>query len=85
MPFAYPHVGSDLRADIVAFETFGAAFDVGAQAVLGGGLTIGGGIGVEYLAYQPPASIAPPPGVTAPTYPEPHVLPRVLLAAGWAF
>lgn len=85
MPFAYPHVGSDLRAEMVAFETYGAALDVGAQAVVGSGLTIGGGIGVQYLAYSPPASIAPPPGASVPSYPEPHVLPRVLLAAGWAF
>ncbi|MGH7280378.1 MAG: hypothetical protein ACRELY_02555 [Polyangiaceae bacterium] len=85
MPFAYPHVGSDLRAEMVAFETYGAALDVGAQAVIGSGLTIGCGVGVQYLAYDPPASIAPPPGASVPSYPEPHVLPRVLLAAGWAF
>lgn len=85
MPFAYPHVGNDLRAELVSFETYGAALDVGAQAVVAGGLTIGGGVGIEYLAYNPPASIAPPPGVSVPSYPEPHVLPRVLFAAGWAF
>ena len=85
MPFAYPHVGPDLRPELVAFETYGAAIDVGAQAVVGGGLTVGGGIGVEYLAYTPPASIVPPPGASVPSYPEPHVLPRILLAAGWAF
>jgi hypothetical protein len=85
MPLAYPRVGADLRTDVVSFEAYGGAFDVGAQAIVDGGFTIGGGIGVMYLAYTPPASIAPPPGVSAPKLLEPHVLPRLLLAAGWSF
>jgi hypothetical protein len=85
MPLAYPHLGPDYRGEIVSFLAYGGAFDLGVQAVADGGFTLGGGVGVMYLAYSPPASVAPPPGVTAPTFPTPHVLPRLLLAAGWSF
>jgi hypothetical protein len=85
MPIVYPRVGQDLRAEVVSFTAYGAALDLGAQAILDGGFTIGGGVGAMYLAYTPPASIAPPPGVRAPSFAEPHVLPRLLIAAGWSF
>ncbi|MBS2014477.1 MAG: hypothetical protein JST00_16445 [Deltaproteobacteria bacterium] len=85
MPFAYPRVSEDLQAELVAFHAFGAALDVGAQLVTSGGFTFGGGIGVMALAYTPPTSVTPPPGVDVPSYPEPHVLPRLLLSAGWSF
>jgi hypothetical protein len=55
------------------------------QAVVGPGFTIGGGIGVMALAYSRPASATPPAGIELPSYPEPHVFPRLLIAAGWAF
>ncbi|MBX3187984.1 MAG: hypothetical protein KF819_13255 [Labilithrix sp.] len=85
MPIAYPRVTESLQAEVVSFHAYGAAFDLGAQIVTGAGFTFGGGIGVMALAYRAPASMAPPPGVTVPSYPEPHVLPRLLLQAGWAF
>lgn len=85
MPLAYPRVGEDLKASLATFHAYGAALDVGAQIVTSSGFTFGGGIGVMAIAYTPPASISPPPGVEVPSYPEPHVLPRLLLAAGWAF
>ena len=74
-----------LRAEVVSFNAYGGALDVGVQAVVGPGFTIGGGVGVMALAYTPPASIAPPAGAQVPSYPEPHVLPRLLIMAGWAF
>jgi hypothetical protein len=58
---------------------------VGVQAVVGPGFTLGGGLGVMALAYDRPASATPPAGIELPSYPEPHVLPRVLVMAGWAF
>lgn len=85
MPFAYPRVNENLDAELVAFHAYGAALDFGAQLVTSGGFTFGGGLGVMALAYTPPASVAPPAGVQVPSYPEPHVLPRLLVSAGWAF
>lgn len=85
MPIVYPRVGQDLKSDVVSFHAYGGAIDVGVQAITSSGFTIGGGLGVMYLAYTPPASIKPPPGVQAPSFPELHVLPRLLLAAGWSF
>jgi len=85
MPLAAPRLTDDYRAEVVSFTAFGASLDIGAQAVFGPGFTIGGGLGVMALAYSPPTSATPPQGITLPTYPTPHVLPRVLLAAGWAF
>jgi hypothetical protein len=85
MPFVYPRVTPDLKSQVVSFNAYGAALDLGFQAIVGSGFTIGGGIGVMAIAYSPPASVKPPPGVQAPSYPEPHVLPRLLFAAGWSF
>lgn len=85
MPIAYPRVTENLRAEVVSFNAYGAALDLGVQAIIGPGFTIGGGIGVMALAYTPPASVAPPSGIQVPPYPEPHVLPRLLMMAGWAF
>lgn len=85
MPIVYPRVSPELESEVSSFHAYGGAIDVGAQAITSGGFTIGGGLGVMYLAYTPPASAPPPPGVTGPSLPEPHVLPRLLLAAGWSF
>ena len=85
MPIAYPRVTEDLKAEVVSFNAYGGTLDAGVQAVVGPGFTIGGGVGVMALAYTPPASAAPPPGIQVPSYPEPHVLPRLLMMAGWAF
>jgi hypothetical protein len=84
-PMFYPRVTEQLRAEVVPLTAYGGAIDVGAQAILGSGFTIGGGVGVMGLAYTPPASVKAPAGVDAPTFVEPHVLPRLLLAAGWSF
>lgn len=85
VPIAYPRVTEELRAEVVSFMAYGAALDVGVQAIIGPGFTLGGGVGVMALAWQPPASAQAPAGVTAPSYPTPHVLPRLLVMAGWAF
>jgi len=85
MPLAAPRLASDYRPEVVAFMAYGGSLDVGVQAVVGPGFTIGGGVGVMALAYSPPASATPPTGLELPSYPEPHVLPRLLFAAGWAF
>jgi hypothetical protein len=85
MPLLYPRLSQDLRAEVVSFNAYGAALDVGVQAITDFGLTLGGGLGVMYLAYMPPASVTPPAGVTAPSIIQPHVLPRFLLTAGWSF
>ena len=85
MPLIYPRLGQDLRAEVVSFNAYGAALDVGLQAITDFGLTLGGGLGVMYLVYTPPASVTPPTGVTAPTFVQPHVLPRLLFTAGWSF
>ena len=81
MPLAYPRLASDLRsADLVRFSAMGAALDIGLQKVTSSGFTVGGGIGVMYLAYDLPED-----NRRLPVGLEPHVLPRLLLAAGWSF
>lgn len=81
MPLAYARLGTDLRsADLVRFNAVGGALDIGVQKVTDSGFTIGGGVGVTYLSYAMPVdSRRLPLGI------EPHVLPRLLLAAGWSF
>ena len=81
MPLAYPRIARDLQsADLVRFNAIGAAFDIGVQTVTSSGFTIGGGVGVMYLAYDAAEDFRRIPiGI------EPHVLPRLLLAAGWSF
>ncbi len=85
MPIAYPRVRDDLKAEVVSLHAYGAALDVGAQIVTSSGFTFGGGVGVMGLAYSPPESVKPPAGVEAPKFVEPHVFPRLLLAAGYSF
>lgn len=81
MPLAYARLGADLAsAELVRFSAPGAAFDLGVQKVTGSGFTLGGGIGVMYLAYAVPTD-----NRRLPLGIEPHVLPRLLLAAGWSF
>jgi hypothetical protein len=81
VPLAYPRLDADLRsADLVRFSALGAAFDIGVQKVTSSGFTIGGGVGIMYLSYSlPEDNRRLPIGI------EPHVLPRLLLAAGWSF
>ncbi len=81
MPLAYARLDHDLAsADLVRFNAPGAAFDLGVQKVTSSGFTLGGGVGVMYLAYTMPADVR-----RLPIGFEPHVLPRLLLAAGWSF
>ena len=81
MPLAYPRLASDLAsADLVRFSALGAALDVGLQKVTRSGFTVGGGVGVMYLDYQVPND-----NRRIPINIEPHVLPRLLLTAGWSF
>jgi hypothetical protein len=81
MPLAYPRLANDLAsADLVRFNSVGAAFDIGVQKVTSSGFTIGGGVGVMYLSYDLPSD-----NRRLPLTIEPHVLPRLLLAAGWSF
>lgn len=81
MPLAYPRLADDrASADLRRFTASGAAVDIGVQKVTSSGFTIGGGIGVMYLAYSLPEDSR-----RIPLAIEPHVLPRLLLAAGWSF
>jgi hypothetical protein len=82
MPIAYPRA-TDAGVEVTSFQAYGAAIDVGVQAVTSGGFTIGGGLGVMGLAYSLPRSNVA--GVEIPTVATPHVLPRLLLATGWSF
>jgi hypothetical protein len=84
-PLALPRVRPDLHTEVVSFQTFGAAVDIGAQWVSDWGITIGAGIGGMYLFYDAPKSAALPAGAPSISVPQPHILPRVLLAAGWSF
>jgi len=81
MPLAYPRLDANLRsADLVRFSALGAAFDIGVQKVTSSGFTVGGGVGIMYLSYSlPEDNRRLPIGI------EPHVLPRLLLVAGWSF
>lgn len=81
MPLAYARLANDLRsADLVRFSALGAALDLGVQKMTSSGFTLGVGVGVMYLAYEMPNDVRRLPlGV------EPHVLPRLLLTAGWSF
>lgn len=85
MPLAAPRLTADYRTEVVSFMAYGAALDVGVQAVVGPGFTLGGGVGVMALAYDTPASATPPAGIDLPSFPAPHVLPRLLVNVGWAF
>jgi hypothetical protein len=85
MPLALPRLTQDFHSQVVSFDAYGAALDVGAQAITSSGLTIGGGLGAMYLGYAPPPSATPPPGAPSVNITMPHVLPRLLLAAGWSF
>jgi hypothetical protein len=81
MPLAYPRLANDLAsADLVRFSALGAALDIGGQLVTSSGFTIGGGVGVMYLDYRVPTDIR-----KIDIDFEPHILPRVLLTAGWSF
>lgn len=79
-PLVYPVLTSGQMIDLVPYHVPGVALDVGAQAVTSVGLTIGGGLGVEYLAYEVPNDPH-----RLPVSLDPHWLPRVLLSAGWSF
>ena len=81
MPLAYPRIAADFRsAELVHYTAPGGALDIGAQAVTSSGFTVGGGIGAMYLGYTLPSD---PRRIPLPI--EPHLLPRLLLAAGWSF
>jgi hypothetical protein len=85
MPLVYPRVSQPPGSEVVSFLGYGGAFDAGAQVITSSGLTVGGGLGAMYLAYDPPVSVTPPPGTQVPSLPKPHVLPRLLFSAGWSF
>jgi len=80
-PLAYPRLMNDLATvELSRFQANGAALDIGAQAIIEPGFTIGAGLGVMYLAYAVPDDLRRVPiGV------EPHVFPRLLMTAGWSF
>lgn len=79
MPMAYPRLGPDLAVELERIYGIGGAVDVGAQTVTDFGLTIGGGIGASFLAYDFPDDVRRLP-VSLP-----GVLPRLLLQTGYAF
>ena len=85
MPVAYPRLSafsaSTGRAtvELARIYGFGGALDVGAQTITSFGLTIGGGVGASFLAYDFPNDPSRLP------YALPSVLPRLLLQTGYAF
>lgn len=83
-PLVYPRfTGANVQTAGVELQPFyapGAALDVGAQTVTAMGLTLGGGIGMEYLAYDLPNDPR-----RIPLNLTPHWVPRLLFAAGWSF
>ncbi|MCA9591295.1 MAG: hypothetical protein KC657_38635 [Myxococcales bacterium] len=90
MPIAYPRLGASMKPEIVSYHAHGGALDVGVQAILRGGITLGGGVGVMALAYPRPENASLPDEIAAvapplPTFPAPRILPRLLLTAGYSF
>lgn len=79
MPLAYPRLGRDLAVELERIYGIGGAVDVGAQTVTSFGLTIGGGLGASFLAYDMPNDPSRLP------FAMPHVLPRLLLTTGYSF
>lgn len=85
MPVAYPRVGgvdaatTTASVELARIYGVGGAIDIGAQAVTSWGLTIGGGLGASFLAYNYPDDPARLP------YSLPSVLPRLLLQTGYSF
>jgi hypothetical protein len=85
MPVAYPRLGAiDARSAQATVELqriygVGGAIDIGAQTVTSWGLTIGGGLGASFLAYDYPNDPSRLP------YALPNVLPRLLLQTGYSF
>lgn len=85
MPVAYPRVGAinlattQASVDLARIYGFGGAVDIGAQTVTSFGLTIGGGVGASFLAYDYPDDPLRLP------YALPNVLPRLLLQTGYSF
>jgi hypothetical protein len=85
MPVAYPRLGgvsANQRQAVVELQRihgYGGAVDIGAQTVTSFGLTIGGGIGASFLAYDYPNDPSRLP------YALPNVLPRLLLQTGYSF
>lgn len=79
MPIAYPRLERDLAVGLERVYGVGGAVDVGAQTITSFGLTIGGGIGASFLAYDMPDDPSRLP------FAMPRVLPRLLLQTGYAF
>lgn len=86
MPVAYPRLasvagvtGGQTTVELERIYGIGGAIDVGAQTVTRWGLTIGGGLGASFLAYDFPNDPARLP------YSLPAVLPRLLLQTGYSF
>jgi hypothetical protein len=85
MPVAYPRLGAispttrQATVELQRIYGVGGAIDIGAQTVTSWGLTIGGGIGASFLAYDYPRDPSRLP------YALPNVLPRLLLQTGYSF
>ena len=87
MPVAYPRLASispttgvsNATVELARIYGVGGAIDIGAQTVTSWGLTIGGGLGASFLAYDYPDDPFRLP------YALPNVLPRLLLQTGYSF
>lgn len=85
MPVAYPRLGATevgtgtATVELARIYGVGGAIDIGAQTVTSWGLTIGGGLGASFLAYNYPDDPSRLP------YSLPSVLPRLLLQTGYSF
>lgn len=85
MPLAAPRLTQEQKGELTSFYAYGGAIDIGIQGITDSGFTIGAGIGGMYLAYDVPKSAKTPTGAEPFKVSDPHVLPRVLFAAGWSF
>ncbi len=74
--------GPGVSSNSTSFTTVGAALDVGGQAVIGPGILIGGGFGLQYTKASSDFGDLP---LTASILAGGGVRPRFLLSAGYAF
>jgi hypothetical protein len=66
----------------VSFTSFGAALDIGGQAVIGPGIVVGGGFGLQYTSINKDFGDLP---LTAAVLAGGGVRPRFLMSVGYAF
>jgi hypothetical protein len=74
--------GGSTASASTSFQSFGGALDIGGQAVIGPGIVVGGGFGLQYTSVNASFNDLP---LTASIIAGGGVRPRFLLSAGYAF